>query len=397
MEYMCSADCHLIEPENLWKDRLPREFRDRAPSFEYADGYRIWKLGEKKVTKEPLEIEARENGDPITDDIPLRIQELEADGIWAETIFGNMGMFCLGFEDPALALAAARTYNDYLAEAFKPYSDREIPIGVVPVRDVPGAVAEIERIASLGLRGIALPLVPPAPYFLDMYDPIFAAAVAHGLPVSFHVGTGQVGSETADGSRALAMLGGGRELPERAMDAITTIGTASFGAIPAETLVGTLVGAGVLERFGDLQVAVVECGAGWLAGLMEALDFAWVPKVGAGRERRRPLGYDDQGQPVDRGFKFKQGGWRYPLKPSEYVRRQVHVTFMDEPAPVRFREFTGVEPLMWGNDFPHPEGTWPHSREVTDRIFAGVDPAQKAAIVGGNLAGLYHLDVPAAA
>ena len=76
------------------------------------------------------------------------------------------------------------------------------------------------------------------------------------------------------------------------------------------------------------------------------------------------------------------------------MRRQVKVTFQDEPAPLEFLHVTGPEPLMWGSDFPHPEGTWPHSREVTDRLFAGVDPVAREAILGGNLARLYAIPPP---
>jgi predicted TIM-barrel fold metal-dependent hydrolase len=394
MTMLCSADGHLIEPGNLWRERLPLEFRDRAPAYDYQDGNRIWMLGDRPQSREPLELEARDNGDPITDDVELRVKELDADGVWAETIFPNHGTFCLGYSDPALAMAVARVYNDYIAEAFRDYRDREIPIAVIPVRDIPAAVAEIERVAGLGLRGISLPIVPPAPYFLDLYEPVFAAAQAHGLPISFHVGSGQVGSDSAGATRAVAALGGGGALSESAMDAISTVGVSSFGAVPAEQLIGTLVGAGVLEKFPALQVVVVECGAGWLAGLMEAVDFAWVPKEGHNREARRPLGYNDAGELVDSGFKFKAGGWRHPLQPSDYIRRQVKVTFMDEPAPLKFLEVTGVESLLWGSDFPHPEGTWPRSHEVVDRLFAGVSAQDKAAITGGTLARLYGITVP---
>jgi predicted TIM-barrel fold metal-dependent hydrolase len=141
---------------------------------------------------------------------------------------------------------------------------------------------------------------------------------------------------------------------------------------------------------------IVESGAGWLAPFIEAMDFAWMPKVGASRDVVRPKGYDAHGEETDRlGFEFKRGGWPFPLKPSEYVRRQVHVTFMDEPAPLKFLDVTGVEPLMWGSDFPHPEGTWPHSRDVTEQLFAGVDPLAREAVLGGNLAGLYGITMPA--
>ena len=68
---------------------------------------------------------------------------------------------------------------------------------------------------------------------------------------------------------------------------------------------------------------------------------------------------------------------------------------MDEPAPVKFRAFTGVQCLMWGSDFPHPEGTWPRSQSVTQKLFEGVPQAEKDAMLGGNLIELYGIDVPA--
>jgi hypothetical protein len=57
-------------------------------------------------------------------------------------------------------------------------------------------------------------------------------------------------------------------------------------------------------------------------------------------------------------------------------------------AAIKFRHFTGIEALLWGSDFPHPEGTWPHTREVLERLFAGVDATERAAILGGTLAHL---------
>jgi predicted TIM-barrel fold metal-dependent hydrolase len=240
----------------------------------YTETHRIWHRDGKAFLKEPLAIEGRADGTPITDDLELRMKELAEDGTWGEAEY---------------AMACARVFNDYLADAYGPYGDRELPVAMVV----------------------------------------------------------------------------------------------------------TMVASGVLERHPELQVLVVEAGAGWLAPLMEAMDFAWTPKTGHDRESELPVGIDEAGNEVARGFNFKQGGWKYSMQPSDYARRQVKVTFMDEPAPLRFLEVTGTEPLLWGSDFPHPEGTWPRSREVTDRLFAGVDQADKDAIVGGNLAGIFDLELPA--
>jgi predicted TIM-barrel fold metal-dependent hydrolase len=374
-----SADSHLQEPPDLWIRRLPRALRDRAPRYEYTSTHRVWIAEGRRFATDALAEQAREDGTLVTDDVDRRVKDLDADGVWAETIYGNLGMQCLRFDDAEFAIACSRAYNDYLAEAFSQHRERELPIAVIPVDDVDAAVGEIERVTRLGLRGIALPMTPATPYTHEQYDRIWAAAVAHSLPISFHFGTGVdvsrgdpltafSGPATATGSdRARAMRVRRTSMP----NVMTFV---------AQHFVATMVGAGILATYPDLQIVCVEANAGWLAPLMEAMDYAWADFIGA---RRAPTS-------ATRGL----DGWPYPLRPSDYVRRQVKVTFQDEPAPLRFLAVTGYEPLMWGSDFPHPEGTWPFSREVTDALFADVEPAARAAILGGNLARLYGIDHP---
>jgi predicted TIM-barrel fold metal-dependent hydrolase len=86
--------------------------------------------------------------------------------------------------------------------------------------------------------------------------------------------------------------------------------------------------------------------------------------------------------------------WKYPLAPSEYFHRQIHATFQDEPAAIRFRDHIGIAQLMWGSDFPHPEGTWPHSQEFVAKRFAGVEAPARSAILGGTFAELYGIELP---
>jgi predicted TIM-barrel fold metal-dependent hydrolase len=86
--------------------------------------------------------------------------------------------------------------------------------------------------------------------------------------------------------------------------------------------------------------------------------------------------------------------WPHPLMPSEYVRRQIHVTFMDDWRALRNRSVTGTEPLIWGNDYPHFEGTWPKSIEAIDvqSDKAHLTPEEKTAIFGGTIAKLLGID-----
>jgi predicted TIM-barrel fold metal-dependent hydrolase len=84
--------------------------------------------------------------------------------------------------------------------------------------------------------------------------------------------------------------------------------------------------------------------------------------------------------------------WARPklaLRPSDYVRRQAHVTFQNDPVGVHNRHVTGVETLLWGSDYPHPEGTWPHSRRALAAQLAGVPEEEARQIAGETAARLF--------
>ncbi len=81
------------------------------------------------------------------------------------------------------------------------------------------------------------------------------------------------------------------------------------------------------------------------------------------------------------------------LKPSELIRRQCAATFMYDPVAINNRGITGVETLMWGNDYPHPEGTWPESQSVNADQFDGVSQEDLDAIVSGNAAKVFGFDL----
>jgi predicted TIM-barrel fold metal-dependent hydrolase len=261
-------------------------------------------------------------------------------------LYPTIALFAFMIPDPELRAACARVYNDWLAETFAP-DPRFAAAALIPVQDVDFAVAEIERVAGKGLRSAMLPINPPAerPYNDEAYEPLWAAAAAHGFPVSFHVGTG---------SNPVTERGPGGAV----------INYVEVGLGAPRTL-AYLAASGVLERHPDLHVVMVECGAGWLAWLMERMDEAFE----------------------------EHAGWVRPKlaePPSSYVRRQGHVTFGNDASGVENRAFTGVEPLLWASDYPHPEGTWPHTKETLARIFGHVPDEERAAITGGTTQALYQ-------
>jgi predicted TIM-barrel fold metal-dependent hydrolase len=78
--------------------------------------------------------------------------------------------------------------------------------------------------------------------------------------------------------------------------------------------------------------------------------------------------------------------------PSDSIRRQVHATFQTDAVAIHNIPLTGVDCLLWGNDYPHPESTYPRSDAVLGEILDGVDPAHAAQIVAGNAADLFRFD-----
>ena len=84
------------------------------------------------------------------------------------------------------------------------------------------------------------------------------------------------------------------------------------------------------------------------------------------------------------------------LRPSEYFRRQIHATFIDDPLGVKNRHQVGIANVMWSSDYPHTASTWPHSRKIIARDFAGVPEAEQRRITRDNVIDLYHLDLAGA-
>jgi len=76
------------------------------------------------------------------------------------------------------------------------------------------------------------------------------------------------------------------------------------------------------------------------------------------------------------------------------MHRQMHTTFQFEKFAVELRDQVGLKNLMWGADTPHTEGTWPHSREITDDLFGGIPEDEARALTSGNFAELFGVPLP---
>ncbi len=131
-----------------------------------------------------------------------------------------------------------------------------------------------------------------------------------------------------------------------------------------------LAASGVLEHYPLLHVVFVEVNTSWPAWTMHTADE----------------------------YYRAHASWSAPKLaelPSRYMRRELHATFQRDPVGIANRAMTGVDCLLWGGDYPHPETTYPHSVQVLGTLFDGVDDADVTPIVGGTAARLFGLDLAA--
>jgi predicted TIM-barrel fold metal-dependent hydrolase len=396
-----SADGHVWEPDDLFQTRLPKHLRvsaSRRECFErdgryFSSTYLAMKAGQEAdyfITAERI---PDPDGTVLDADPARRLAALDADGVGYEVLNpGSFGMYWT--PDAELAMAHARVQNDWMAETYLPIT-RFIPTAAIPLVDVAMSVAEIERVAALGFKAFVLPIFRTPFYWSAEYEPLWAAARDTGMIPAFHVALGfdelgygmlrQIGP-LPDPSR-----GGNQVVAERCYSAVEY-------SLPAQRLIAALVGGGVCDRYPELTFVIAESNAHWLAGLMGAMDKAYT--LGAGQADKALVGrwddnFDVDHQPMMTNLFADNERWPYDLRPSEYVKRQIKLTFMDDPVAIACRNITGVETLLWASDYPHPEATSPRSREVVDALFRGVSDEDRAAITGGNLAKLFGLDLEA--
>ena len=361
--FMVSADGHVQEPKDLWKKRIPEEFWPRLPGvqvdsagtqFQKTEGFRPVKIRNIKMEGE----DALRNASGRSPQ--ARIDDLSLDGVDAEVLFPNLGLTVWATPDAKFSQMMCRAWNEWAWEEFGPYNDRLSPMACIAAADIDGAIAEIQRCAKLGFRGLALPCKPvwgspnheDLNYNLPEFDPLWACIADVDLPMMFHVSTGR-DPRTSRGN-------GG-----------AVINYAVHSLAPTMEPIANLCASGVLDRFPSLRFGSIEAGIGWVAWALQAMDEAYK----------------------------KHHMWARPklkLLPSEYFQRNGFASFQEDPAGLhQAREFGLMENFLWANDFPHHEGSWPHSAQAIERTMSGLEDDERAKVLGLNSARIFGFDIPA--
>jgi predicted TIM-barrel fold metal-dependent hydrolase len=355
-----SADAHVNEPHDLWSKRLPDGLREAAPQriqSQEDGGWRLIVNGQEDLsggrlpsaqlaTAEEIEENRRREANAS---VEVRLAMMHDDGLHGEMVYPTIGLYVYGVQRPDVGIASCRVYNDWIHERLGDECNRIRYAALVPTWDTDSAIAEIQRVASWrGVAALMLPLVAEPTWNQPHWEPMWAAIAETGMPVVMHQGTGHSmiffrgwGSPTANLLATQSM-------------APWTAALLSCG--------------GVLERYPDLHVVLVEVNAGWMAWTMSTLDEYFLAHKAA---LKKP---------------------HLPELPSHYLRRQVHATFQRDPVAIASRSFTGVDCLMWGNDFPHAEGTYPESHKVLTDLLDGVHSDDAAKITGATALRIFGFD-----
>lgn len=357
-----SADSHITEAPNTYTDYIDPAWRDVAPRIASTDdrGDVFVIDGMKRTIPMGLVAAAGQAADELNTkarydelhrsgyDSSYRLEDQRRDGISCEIIYPSVGMVLCNHPDFDYKRAAMQAYNRWIVDYCSTDPSRLIALGQTAMRTPTEGIADLEEMKAQGMRGVMMPGNPAVEdYDSPIYDDFWQACVDLEMVPSFHILT-----SSAD------QLG-----PQRGPK------MAGFLSIirGCQDIIAMLILGGVFDRHSDLKVVCVEADAGWAPHFMYRMDHAF--------DRHR--------------------AWltaNIDTMPSDYFREHIYMTFQDDWTAFRNADQMNWRRLLWANDFPHSDSTWPWSQELLDRHAAHLTDEQRRAILCDNVAELYRID-----
>ncbi len=382
-----SVDDHVVEPANLWQDRLPQKFRDAGPKVVMAPQGEVTFVGGKlTVTRgEPgsgpdvawwlyedlqrplMRLDAAVGYDRDDVDlrlvnydqmrrgafsVPERLADMDQNWIESSLCFPTFPRFCgqtfYEAHDKDVALACVKAYNDWTVEEWcGPSEGRLIPLIIVPLWDATMAGEEVRRNAARGVRAVCFSEIPPylgLPSIHDKnnyWDPFFGACAETGTVINMHIGSSS-------------------KMPSTSADAPAAVGSTLTFANSAYSLVDWLM-SGIFTRFPTLQIAYSEGQIGWIPYVLSRADTVWEENRGWGGVADKVL-----------------------VPPSEIFRDHVYGCFFDDPHGLRMLDVIGVDRVTYESDYPHSDSTWPRTRDIAEEQMKDLDRDTIEKLVRGN-------------
>jgi len=358
-----SSDCHAGANHATYREYLPAALHEEFDAWRgfYRNPFR----------------DLQADGRTRNWDDARRTSEQEADGVVAEVVFPNTvpPFFPTGQvvapapkndADFPRRLAGLHAHNRWLVDFVRERPGRRAGLGQIFLNDVEQAVEDVRWMKASGLAGVLLPGVSPdtpwvEPLFSPAYEPLWAVCEELEMSVTHHSGGSGIPSY---GRYPFA-------------NALFVMETGFF----ANRAMWHLMLSGVFDRHPDLKLVLTEQGSAWVPGVLEKMDTLWDRMTG-GR-----IGELD----VPEGAVTKR-------MPSEYFADNVWLgaSFPTPKDAACFHDI-GVDKIMWGSDYPHDEGCFPHSRESLRAAFSSWPERDMRKILSENIASVYGFDVEALA
>lgn len=267
-------------------------------------------------------------------------------------------------DDPELTHVAIHSLNEWLYETWKfNYEDRIFTTPVITLPIVEKAIEELEWCVE---RGAKVVLIRPAPvpglhgsrsFAYPEFDPFWKAVVDNDVLVAMHASDSGYTRYTSDWTGPSEML------PFR-LDPFRMLASHHR---PIEDTMSAFVCHGTFARFPELRVALIENGAEWVAPLLQKFAHTY---------RQMPQEF-----PEDPVVAFKRNVWIAPFHEDD-IREVIGAV--------------GVDHLLFGSDYPHPEGL-AEPVSFLDHLPAELSDEDKAKIMGANLASIMKVDASVAA
>jgi len=367
-----SADSHIVEPPDVFTARIDAKYRDTCPRgvdhetrgylymVEGISPVAVGGAASAGIPAEQLKLEGRVfsalhrgGWDP-----KARAADMERDGVHAELIYPSVGMAICDVPDIDYKRACMQAYNRWLEEFCAGLPKRLFGIGQSAARDPETLVEDMIDIKRKGFKGVMLPVEPGVEdYDSPAYDRAWATAVELDLPLCFHI----LVKRTKEGNA----FNHGKIRGGKLNNVMSVIRL-------NQDIIGVFIFGGVFDRHPKLKLVSVEADAGWAPHFIDRMDHTY---------SRHRFWLD--GKPLKR-------------KPSEVFAENIWLTFQDDRTAMRMAEFPdmlNVNTLLWANDYPHSDATWPDSMPTLARTSDGVDPALVKKIVHDNTRDLFKLEL----
>jgi predicted TIM-barrel fold metal-dependent hydrolase len=389
---LISVDDHVVEPPNVWRDRVPARYRDEAPHVVTDQDGEVWVYqGIRGMTGSAMNATVHRRRDQIAldglsyaemapgcYDPVARLADMNEAGMLASLNFPSAPRFCGQLfhegQDKALGALCVRAWNDWMVDEWCATAPgRYIPLMIIPLWDPAAAAAEIERCAAKGVTALAFS-ENPAPLGLPdihdpgrYWDPVMAAANETGMVVCMHIGSSSVMPKISPGAPYMANM--------------------AWGAARTAGAMLAWLFSGMFTRFPDLKISLAEGNIGWIPYFLERAEYVFVRQrywMEAGQVFTQQSADGLAHAAMPPGFDYDQFDIR------QLYLDHVYGCFLDDRAGLKLIEECGEDNVMVEVDYPHSDTTWPHSIRLMKERVAGLTPDQQHKVLRANAERLFR-------